>query len=42
MENKLFYEAPEAQILNVKFEYSILSGANNSAARTSYGEAEEI
>ena len=43
METKLIYEAPEAQILNVNFENSILSGEpNNSGARKSYGEAEEI
>lgn len=41
MDNKLNYQAPESQVVNVEFENSILSG-ENSVGRQSYGDAEEI
>ena len=42
MNTKEFYFAPATIVVDLRLEASILSGGPNSAARASYGEADEI
>ncbi len=42
MNTKEFYFAPATIVVDLRLEANILSGEPNSAARASYGEADEI
>ena len=42
MNTKESYLAPATIVVDLRLEANILSGGPNSAARTSYGEADEI